>query len=149
MLNLRYIKEYSFRIKKSTTNNDVVMRIDELENKTKSINSMRVNVFRQVILELPYSFRIIKIENNENTAIIRLILKVEVLKLIILFTISSLVVTIILAFVANSFLVIFPIALFAFLFYLLSRQKVLNFTKKFARRSKVFRAFANIQWLVK
>ncbi len=82
---------------------------------------MRVNVYKQVTLELPYSFKINQNEINENTAIIRLEVIVELLKMIILFTISSLVVCLIMVLVVNSYWVILPITLVAFIFYLLSR----------------------------
>lgn len=121
MLNLKYTKEYSIRNKKSSTNNDVIEMLNDIRNKTKRKNFMRVNVYKQVTLELPYSFKINQNEINENTAIIRLEVIVELLKMIILFTISSLVVCLIMVLVVNSYWVILPITLVAFIFYLLSR----------------------------
>ena len=130
MLDLKYIKEYSFRNKNSSTNKDVIDKLILLDNKTQNKNAMRVNVFKQVTMEFPYSFKIIQKEINDNSALIRVEVKVELLKLIILFTITSIGVALLLIKLVQSYWVILPIIFFTFFCYYLSRQQVLSFTIK-------------------
>lgn len=130
MLDLKYIKEYSFRNKNSSTNKDVIDKLNQLDNKTQNKNAMRVNVFKQVTMEFPYSFKIIQKDINDDAALIRIEVTVELLKLIILFTITSIAVASLLIMLVQTYLVILPIVLFTFLFYYLSRQQVLSFTIK-------------------
>lgn len=90
---------------------------------------MRVSVVRTTI-DLPYSLNIIQKEINESSALIRVEVKVELIKLILLYAITSISVAALLTIMVRSYWVIVPTVFFAFLFYYLSRQQVLNFTTK-------------------
>lgn len=129
MLDLKYIKEYSFRNKNSSTNKIVIDKLNQLDKKAKDKNTMRVSVFR-VTIELPYSLNIIQNEINESSALIRVEVKVELIKLILLYVITSISVVTLLTIMVKSYWVIVPTLFFAFLFYHLSRQQVLSFTNK-------------------
>lgn len=129
MLDLKYIKEYSFRNKNSSTNKIVIDKLIHLDKKAKDKNTMRVSVVRTTI-DLPYSLNIIQKEINESSALIRVEVKVELIKLILLYAITSISVAALLTIMVRSYWVIVPTVFFAFLFYYLSRQQVLNFTTK-------------------
>lgn len=129
MLDLKYIKEYSFRNKNSSTNKIVIDKLIQLDKKAKDKNTMRVSVVRTTI-DLPYSLNIIQKEINESSALIRVEVKVKLIKLILLYAITSISVAALLTIMVRSYWVIVPTVFFAFLFYYLSRQQVINFTTK-------------------
>ncbi len=127
---MEYKKNFSLRNKNSSSNKIVLEKLYQLSNKSKSLNSMRVNVFKQVTLELPYTFEIIQNDINENAAIISVNVKVNLNKLMFLFVFTSLLISSILIFAFNSYLGLAQTLFFAFVFYLLSRSKTLKFTSE-------------------
>lgn len=130
MLDLKYIKEYSFRNKKSTINQVVLDKLNQLRIKSLEDNEMRINVFNRVTLNFPYGLEIIQKDINEKDALIKIKIRVKLHKMFILYIITSTVFGLVLGSLTDSYLVLIPLFLNVLLFYYIGKLRVSTYTEK-------------------
>lgn len=130
MLDLKYIKEYSFRNKKSTINQVVLDKLNQLRIKSLEDNEMRINVFNRVTLNFPYGLEIIQKDINEKDALIKIKIRVKLHKMFILYIITSIVFGLVLGSLTDSYLVLIPLFLNVLLFYYIGKLRVSTYTEK-------------------
>ena len=130
MLDLKYIKEYSFRNKKSTINQVVLDKLNQLRIKSLEDNEMRINVFNRVTLNFPYGLEIIQKAINEKDALIKIKIRVKLHKMFILYIITSIVFGLVLGSLTDSYLVLIPLFLNVLLFYYIGKLRVSTYTEK-------------------
>ena len=130
MLDLKYIKEYSFRNKKSTINQVVLDKLNQLRIKSLEHNEMRINVFNRVTLNFPYGLEIIQKDINEKDALIKIKIRVKLHKMFILYIITSIVFGLVLGSMTDSYLVLIPLFLNVLLFYYIGKLRVSTYTEK-------------------
>lgn len=130
MLDLKYIKEYSFRNKKSTINQVVLDKLNQLRIKSLEDNEMRINVFNRVTLNFPYGLEIIQKDINEKDALIKIKIRVKLHKMFILYIITSIVFGLVLGSMTDSYLVLIPLFLNVLLFYYIGKLRVSTYTEK-------------------
>ena len=130
MLDLKYIKEYSFRNKKYTINQVVLDKLNQLRIKSLEDNEMRINVFNRVTLNFPYGLEIIQKDINEKDALIKIKIRVKLHKMFILYIITSIVFGLVLGSLTDSYLVLIPLFLNVLLFYYIGKLRVSTYTEK-------------------
>lgn len=133
MLDLKYIKEYSFRNKKSTINQVVLDKLNQLRIKSLEDNEMRINVFNRVTLNFPYGLEIIQKDINEKDALIKIKIRVKLHKMFILYIITSTVFGLVLGSLTDSYLVLIPLFLNVLLFYYIGKLRVSTYTEKMVK----------------
>lgn len=130
MINLKYVKRFSFSNKNSEANQAVIDKLTRLGSQSQQENSMRIHVFRNGTFEFPYVLTINRKEINENAAMIEIIVRVQIFKLIILNAFSAVLVSVLLYFAFESYWVLFPALFYSLIYYQIVRKEVLKFTEK-------------------
>lgn len=106
MLDIKYIKEYSFRNRNSSTNQVIIDKLNTLKTKSQNKNEIRVIVFHRVTLDFPYLLEIIQKDINDNDSIIKIKIRVKLQKMFILYILTSVLFGLVLGNLINSYLVL-------------------------------------------
>lgn len=130
MIHLKYSKRFSFRNKNSDANQAVIDNLIRLSSKSEKENSMRINVFRSGTFDFPYKLTINRVEINTDTAMIEIIVAVQIIKLILLNAFSFILVSVLLYLAFTTYWVVLPALFYSLIYHQIISKKVLNFSKK-------------------